>query len=61
MTYVIQRLILRSGMLNALLPGMEVAILRHEEMTGRVVCLRGKLEEILYEEGGDDTFREGAL
>ena len=48
-------------MLNALLPGMEVAILRHEEMTGTVVCLRGKLEEILYEEGGDDTFREGTL
>lgn len=37
-------------MLNALLPGTEVPIHRHEETSETVVCLMGKLEEILYEE-----------
>ncbi|MGI6815848.1 WbuC family cupin fold metalloprotein [Bacteroides sp. KG123] len=37
-------------MLNALLPGVEVAIHRHENTAETVVCLRGKLEEIFYEE-----------
>lgn len=37
-------------MLNALLPGTEVPIHRHENTTETVVCLCGKLEEILYEE-----------
>lgn len=37
-------------MLNALLPGTEVPIHRHEETAETVVCLWGKLEEILYEE-----------
>ena len=45
-------------MLNALLPGTEVAIHRHEETAETVVCLMGKLEEIFYEEVGDGTFRE---
>ena len=33
-------------MLNALLPGTEVAIHRHEETAETVVCLMGKLEEV---------------
>ena len=49
-------------MLNALLPGTEVAIHRHEETAETVVCLMGKLEEVIYEEveegNGQPTFRE---
>ena len=37
-------------MLNSLLPGTEVPIHRHENTSETVVCLMGKLEEILYEE-----------
>ncbi|MCF0257305.1 MAG: WbuC family cupin fold metalloprotein [Bacteroides heparinolyticus] len=37
-------------MLNALLPGTEVSIHRHVATAETVVCLRGKLEEIFYEE-----------
>lgn len=45
-------------MLNALLPGTEVPVHRHEETAETVVCLVGKLEEIFYEEVGDGIFRE---
>lgn len=48
-------------MLNALWPGTEVPVHRHEETAETVVCLRGKLEEVLYkavQEGGEQTFRE---
>ena len=38
-------------MLNALLPGTEVPIHRHDDTTETVVCLCGRIEEILYEEG----------
>lgn len=37
-------------MLNALLPGTEVPIHRHEDTSETVVCLRGRLVEIMYEE-----------
>lgn len=37
-------------MLNALLPGTIVPIHRHEETTETVICLRGKMEEIIYRE-----------
>ena len=37
-------------MMNALLPGTEVPIHRHEDTTETVVCLCGRLEEIIYEE-----------
>lgn len=37
-------------MLNALQPGTDVPIHRHEDTTETVICLCGKLEEILYEE-----------
>ena len=45
-------------MLNALLPGTEVPIHRHEETTETVVCLCGRLEEMIYEEMPDGTFQE---
>ena len=49
-------------MLNALLPGTIVPIHRHEVTAETVVCLRGKLEEIIYEEvqgaTGERGFRE---
>lgn len=37
-------------MLNALHPGTEVPIHRHEKTAETVICLMGKLEEIIYEE-----------
>lgn len=37
-------------MLNALLPGTEVPIHRHEETSESVICMYGKLYEIIYEE-----------
>lgn len=36
-------------MLNALSVGTEVPIHRHEDTAETVICLRGRLEEILYE------------
>ena len=45
-------------MLNALLPGTEVAIHRHEETAETVVCLCGRLEEMIYEEMPDGSFQE---
>ena len=45
-------------MLNALLPGTEVAIHRHEETAETVVCLCGRLEEMIYEVLPDGTFQE---
>ena len=37
-------------MLNALLPGTVVPIHRHENTTETVICLYGKLDEVIYEE-----------
>lgn len=45
-------------MLNALLPGTEVPIHRHEDTSETVVCLCGRLEEMIYEEQADGTFLE---
>ena len=45
-------------MLNALLPGTEVPIHRHEDTTETVVCLSGRLEEMVYEEMPDGSFQE---
>lgn len=45
-------------MLNALLPGTEVPIHRHEETAETVVCLCGRLEEMIYEEMPDGTYQE---
>ena len=44
-------------MLNALLPGTVVPVHRHEETAETVVCLRGRLWEVIYEEV-DNKFRE---
>ena len=45
-------------MLNTLLPGTEVPIHRHESTSETVVCLCGRLEEMIYEEMPDGTFQE---
>ena len=45
-------------MLNALLPGTEVPIHRHDDTTETVVCLCGRLEEMIYVEKEDGTFQE---
>ena len=37
-------------MLNAMLPGTVVPIHRHEDTTESVICLCGKLDEVIYEE-----------
>ena len=37
-------------MLSALLPGTVVPIHRHEDTTETVICLCGKLDEVIYEE-----------
>ena len=37
-------------MLNALLPGTVVPIHRHEDTAETVICLCGKLDEVIYEE-----------
>lgn len=37
-------------MLNMLMPGTKVAIHRHEDTTETVVCLRGRLDMIFYQE-----------
>lgn len=37
-------------MLNALLPGTEIPIHRHPKSNESVICLSGKLVEVLYEE-----------
>lgn len=44
-------------MMNALLPGTEVAIHQHTDTTETVVCLVGRLDEVMYEKVGED-FRE---
>lgn len=36
--------------LSALLPGTKVPIHRHEDTTETVICLCGKLDEVIYEE-----------
>ncbi|MCM1719071.1 WbuC family cupin fold metalloprotein [Bacteroides ovatus] len=37
-------------MLNALLPGTAVPIHQHKDTTETVICLCGKLDEVIYEE-----------
>ena len=41
-------------MMNALLPGTEVAIHQHTDTTETVVCLVGRLDEVMYEKVGED-------
>lgn len=44
-------------MLNALLPGTEVAIHRHPNSTENVLCLCGRMDEIFYDENGVEIER----
>lgn len=43
-------------MLNALLPGTVLPIHRHTKTTETMVLLRGKMEEIFYEEGTENVW-----
>ena len=48
-------------MLNALMPGTLVPIHQHADTTETVVCLRGRLDEIIYEantHNGQTTYTE---
>ena len=42
-------------MLNAMLPGTEVPIHRHETTSEMVAILRGRLTEVFYDEEGNET------
>lgn len=44
-------------MLNALLPGTPMPIHRHTKTTETLVLLRGRMEEIFYDENGNETER----
>ena len=53
-------------MLNALLPGTVVPIHRHADTAESVICLSGRLDEVIYEEvvtyeqsAGADAFAQG--
>lgn len=42
-------------MLNAIEPGSPLPIHRHQHSSETVVCLRGRLQEIFYDEKGEQT------
>ena len=42
-------------MLNALLPGTEVTIHRHPMSNENVILIKGRLDEVLYEEGAQEN------
>ena len=44
-------------MLNALFPGTDVPIHRHEETTETVICLCGMLDEVICDENGNEIER----
>ncbi len=48
-------------MLNALLPGTEIPIHRHEGTSESVICLCGKLYEIIYEESAEYVTESNSL
>lgn len=54
-------------MLNALLPGTEVTIHRHPNSSESVICLCGRMDEVIYEElvsylqDGEDTIRRSLI
>lgn len=45
-------------MLNALMPGTKVAVHRHPNSSETVVCLQGRLDEILYEEVKGEAYAQ---
>ena len=44
-------------MLNALLPGTEVAIHRHPNSSESVICLCGRMDEVLYDDNQKEVKR----
>ena len=44
-------------MLNALLPGTEVPVHRHPNSNENVILLVGRLDEVLFDENGNETER----
>ncbi|MBR4408246.1 MAG: WbuC family cupin fold metalloprotein [Bacteroidales bacterium] len=44
-------------MLNAILPGSVVPVHRHRSTSETVVCLRGCVDEIFYDDSGHETAR----
>lgn len=44
-------------MLNALLPGTQVPIHRHPMSTENVICLCGRLDEVLFDDNGNEITR----
>lgn len=44
-------------MLNALLPGTEVAIHRHPNSKENVLCLCGRIDEVIYDSEGNEIER----
>lgn len=42
-------------MLNAIEPGSPLPIHRHRQSSETVVCLRGRLQEVFYNEKGEET------
>ena len=45
-------------MLNALVPGTQVPIHRHETTTETIVCLKGRLEVVFFDQTEGDSFVE---
>ena len=44
-------------MLNALEPGTVIPVHRHRDTSEDVVCVRGCVEEVLYDDGGEEVAR----
>ena len=44
-------------MLNALEPGTVIPVHRHRDTSEDVVCIRGCVEEVLYDDGGEEVAR----
>ena len=42
-------------MLNAIEPGSPLPIHRHQKTSETVVCLRGRLQEVFYNDAGEET------
>ena len=42
-------------MLNAIEPGSPLPVHRHRHSSETVVCLRGRLQEVFYNEAGEET------
>ena len=47
-------------MLNALLPGTEVPIHRHEDTSETNICIAGRLDVVFYDKGDDGKFVESS-